>query len=270
MLKKFAYLFLLLLASCEEQSDWDLQPNTNDFVVVNGIITNELQTQHITISKPVEKLNAKALPVSGATVLVSTALLTHTFHEDPARPGNYISDKPFTGIRNQTYSLVITTGKKVISAKATLEPPAEFVFLKYKSAGEKKFYISSVASPYNPKRAAMYEILLDWSAVAGYQDQNPDSCKATLYYYTLPTIDVSEILAPTLEKVTFPKGTLITERRYALSDDYAAYFRALLLETTWSGGFFNTASANVPTNLSAGAIGYFAACGVVEKQDVVK
>ena len=116
----------------------------------------------------------------------------------------------------------------------------------------------------------MYEILLDWSAVPGFEQQNPDSCKAVLYYYTLPTIEVSQVLAPTLEKVTFPKGTLITERRYSLTDEHAAYFRALLLETTWSGGFFNTASANVPTNLSTGALGFFGACGVTEKTEMVK
>jgi hypothetical protein len=116
----------------------------------------------------------------------------------------------------------------------------------------------------------MYEILLDWANAPGFENSNADSCKAKLYYYTLPTLDVSEVFAPTLEAVSFPKGTILTERKYSLTDEHAAFIRALLLETTWSGGYFNTASANVPTNLSKGAVGFFGACGVAEKVEVVK
>lgn len=272
MQKLITYLvLLLLLASCEEQSDWELQKGTDEYiVVVDGIITNEVKSQRITLSKPVTSLNAKPAAVSGATILVSSNQLNYTFREDPEKPGTYVSDKAFAGIRNRTYTLVVTYGTKVYTSKAVLEPPAEFIFLKYTQVEGNRYVITTVSNPYNPQRPAMYEILLDWSAVPGFQDQHPDSCKAKLYYYTLPTIDVSQVLAPTLEKVTFPKGTLITERRYSLSDEHAAYFRALLLETTWSGGFFNTASANVPTNLSPGALGFFGACGVVEKKETVK
>jgi Domain of unknown function (DUF4249) len=271
MQKLITYLLLLfLLASCEEQSDWDLDTAADDYFVVDAIITNEIKFQRITLTKPVTTLNAKPAAVSGATILVSSNQLSYTFHEDMAQPGTYVSDKAFAGIRNRTYSLVVNHGTRVYTSKAVLEPPAEFIFLKYRQIEGNKYVITTVSNPYNPQRPAMYEIMLDWSAVPGFLDQNPDSCRATLYYYTLPTIDVSQVLAPTLEKVTFPKGTRIIERRYSLTDEHAAYFRALLLETTWSGGFFNTASANVPTNLSTGALGFFGACGVVEKQETVK
>jgi len=165
---------------------------------------------------------------------------------------------------------MITVGNKAYSSKAVLEPPAEFVFLKYRSEGDNKYVITAVANSYNPSRSAMYEILLDWSTAAGYEAQNPDSCKAKLYYYTLPTIDVSEVLAPTLERITFPAGTVITEKRYSLTSEHAGFIRAMLLETTWQGGFFNTAPANVITNMSTGAVGFFGACGVVEKSETVK
>jgi len=271
MQKLITYLLLLLfLASCEEQSDWDLKPANDDYIIVDGIITSELKTQVITLTKPVAELNAQPAAISGATILVSSNQGNYTFHEDAVQPGRYVSDKAFAGLRNRTYSLVINYGTKVYTSKAVLEPPAEFVFLKYRKTDGNNYAITAVSNPYNPQRPAMYEILLDWSAAPGFEQLNPDSCKAKLFYYTLPTIDVSQVLAPTLEKVTFPKGTLITERRYSLTDEHAAYFRALLLETTWAGGFFNTASANLPTNLSTGALGFFGACGVTEKTEVVK
>jgi hypothetical protein len=272
MKKLLTYLLMLkLLTSCEEQLTWDLQEGNNDFIVVDGIITNELKVQCITISKPVNGLNDLPQPVTGATVLVSSSQLVYSFHEDATQQGTYLSDKPFTGFKNKFYSLLITTGNKVYSAKAVLAPPAEFVFLHYqKNINENKYHISWVANNYNPNKAAKYEILLDWSGVPGYESINPDSCKAKLFYYTLPTLDVSEVFAPNPDKIAFPSGTIITERKYSLTDEHAAFIRAILLETTWQGGLFNTASANIPTNISEGARGFFGACGLVEKQETAK
>lgn len=272
MKKLLTYIcFLMLFVSCEEQTDRDLYPADNDFIVVDGIITNELKVQIITIMKPVTTLNGQPQPVSGATVLVSSNLLTHTFHEDNLHPGTYLSDRAFIGIRNETYSLLITSGNRNYSSKAVLEAPADFKFVDYQiDASDNEYRFGKVPFPYNPLSSAMYEIHLDWSSVKGYQNQNPDSCRAKLFYYTLPTLDVSELFAPNFEKVSFPSGTIITERRYSLTDEHAAFLRAVLLETTWQGGYFNTASANIPTNLSAGGMGFFGACGVWEKQETAK
>ena len=44
---------------------------------------------------------------------------------------------------------------------------------------------------------------------------------------------------------------------------FAAYLRALLMETEWQGGAFDEASANLPTNITNGGLGYFAVCGVL-------
>jgi len=275
MKKIFVYLFFsLLLASCEEQSDWELQTAANEFIVVDGIITNEVKYQIITLSKPVTQLNEKPQPVSGATILVSSGQQVFSFREDSVEAGRYISDIQFTGIRNRTYSLLITVGTKVYSAKAVLEPPVlltEFIPIEYvKNSDDDNFRITKIPSNYNPANYAMYEIMLDWSSAAGYETKNPDSCKAKLYYFTLPTIDVSEVFAPGIEKVTFPAGTIMTQRRYSLTYDHASFIRALLLETTWAGGYFNTAPANIPTNMSEGAAGFFGACGVMEKSEIVE
>jgi hypothetical protein len=272
MPKLLTYLLLFLLfVSCERQTDWNLQTADNDFIVVDGMVTNELKVQTLTIMKPASTLNGQPEPVNGATVLVSSNLLAHTFHEDTLHPGTYLSDKAFTGIRNETYSLSITSGNRNYSSKAVLAAPVDFKFIEYeRDSGDNQYRFSKVPFPYNPFLSAMFQIELDWSIAPGYENQNPDSCRAKVFYYTLPTLDVSELFAPTMEKITFPQGTVITERRYSLTDEHAAFLRALLLETTWYGGYFNTASANVPTNLSAGAIGFFGACGVVEKQKIVK
>jgi hypothetical protein len=265
------FLLSVLLHSCEEKTDWPLQQGNNDFIVVDGIITDEMQYHSIKISKPVSDINQPAQAVSDATVLVSSDQTVYTFHEDPVLKGTYISNESFKGINDKIYSLNITTGGNLYSAKAILAPPEDMEFIGYeKNADDANYHLTNVPFPYNPDRSARYEILLDWSSAPGYESANPDLCKAKLYYYVLKTLDVSEIFAPGMEKITFPSGTVITERRYSLTDEHAAFIRALLLETTWQGGFFNTATANIPTNLSSGAAGFFGACGVTEQAEVVK
>jgi len=275
MKKLITSLFLILLfASCEERSEWELETAANDFIVVDGIITNEMKYHTVTLLRPVSQLNEKPQPVSGATLLVSSELQVYSFHEDPARAGTYISDTLFSGIRNRTYSLLVNLGNIVYSAKAVLEPPVlltEFVPVGYeKNTGDNLYHLTNIPANYNPASYAMYEILLDWSTSVGYENADPDSCKARLYYYTLPTIDVSEVFAPEVENVNFPAGTILTQRRYSLNREHAGFIRALLLESTWTGGYFNTAPANIPTNLSEGATGFFGACGVMEKVEVVE
>jgi hypothetical protein len=43
----------------------------------------------------------------------------------------------------------------------------------------------------------------------------------------------------------------------------------MLLETNWTGGLFTVAPANVGTNLSEGAFGFFGACAVTELSVIV-
>jgi len=112
--------------------------------------------------------------------------------------------------------------------------------------------------------------VIDWSAVPGFETLNPDSCRARLLFFTLPTIDVSEIFAPVMEQTFFPAGTFITERRYSLTPGHAEFLLELMLETNWQGSMFPTANANVSSNLSSGAVGYFGVCAVTELSLVVQ
>jgi hypothetical protein len=261
------FLTLLILASCEKKTEWTLDEQPTHPVVVDGIITDELKTQSIRIMFAYDTLNAIPVAVTGAEVIVSGNGKVWHFHEQFGNPGNYLSDLKFAGAVGQEYSLLVTVSNKVYSAKARMDSGlSTFESARYSkeaTTGLCQFYW--VADPYSLEAPAMYEVLLDWSKVAGYQDADTVNTHAKLLYYTLPTLDVSEIFAPAMEKVKFPVGTIIVEQRYSITKDYAAYIRALLLETTWQGGFFTTASANVPTNLSSGALGYFAACSVTQK-----
>ena len=95
--------------------------------------------------------------------------------------------------------------------------------------------------------------------------------KAKLFFYTFNTIDVSYSVFPQdKEKVYFPKGSKITEKKYSLTNEYAAYLRALLAETEWQGSLFENARDNLPTNISNNGLGYFSICSVISDSLIVQ
>lgn len=267
------YLIIaLVLAGCEAETDWPLQMGSHNFIVVDGIITNENKIQIVRLSKPVDNLNDIPAPVTGATVIVSLQDSVFNFHESPKNPGTYVSNTEFAGQKNKIHSLFITVGGNVYSAKANMETGILFAPVSYTANKETKLYhITKVYNnEFNPNRPAMFEILLNWSKVPGFQNADPEACKARLLYYILPTLDVSQVFAPAIEQVNFPAGTTIVENRYSLTAEHAEFIRELLSETTWQGGLFNSAAANIPTNLSPGAVGFFGASAVTSRTEIAR
>lgn len=264
-------LTAIILNSCEKATDRTSVEVPGNLIVVDGMITDELKTQAIRLTRPVTAPNDTPEPVHDAEVLVSSSDGIYKFSEDTIRPGYYNSENPFAGEADKEYTLLIHTDNNIISAKAMMMPGAGFDMLKYSPGSKPGLYrIVDVAATYNANQSAMYEILLDWSMVQGYRDAPLESTTARLLYYTLPTLDVNQVLAPAMESILFPPGTIITEKRYSLSDQHAAYIRSVLSVTEWQGGLFNTIPANVKGNLSNNGVGFFAACAVTSQSQIAE
>ena len=262
--------FYLSLAGCVKQIDREITGGNTDLIAVDGILTSERKAQTIVLNHPVNKLNDPAVPLSGATVIIHSKDSTWTLAEEPAGSGKYKTPSSFFAVLNKSYTLNIFSGSSVYSAQAYMVPGTAFPQLTYaRNDKDTLFHIEYVASAFSNTGPAMWEVLLDWTRVPGYQNADTNKCKARLLFYTLPTLDVSEIFAPVVEQVFFPLGTLITERRYSLAPQHAEFIREMLLETSWQGGLFPTAAANVSTNLSPGAVGFFGVCAVNELSMIV-
>ena len=259
----WSLLILLSLAGCIKEVDWPVRDPQVNFITVDAILTDEPGTQSIKLDYPVSQLNEKPVPVTGATVLISNEDSVWNLTENPGSSGVYQLSPGFLARTDKYYTLLISLENKIYTAKAAMVAGSAFKELQYtKNSDNDLFHIDWVASAYSAEQTAMWEILLDWSDVPGYEQADTSMTKARMLFYTLPTLDVSEIFAPEMENIFFPAGTRITEKRYSLTSEHAEFARELLLETNWSGGFFNLASANVMTNLSAGAKGYFGICSV--------
>ena len=78
-LLKYYFLFvltlILMIQGCEKPYSWDFKMVETGFIVVDGIITNELKVQCIRLSRPNPNLNDTIHPLSGAAIMVDDSLI---------------------------------------------------------------------------------------------------------------------------------------------------------------------------------------------------
>ena len=240
-------------------------------MIVDAIITDEVKSHQIRLSWSVSQLNQSPMPVAGANVLISNEDSIWTLTEQPAKSGVYVTPPTFFTRKGKSYTLLVSYDDQIVSAKASMVPGSYFQELRYqKNDKNNLYYVDWVANAFSTENAAMWELLIDWSMAPGYESLDSLETHARMLFYTLPTLDVSEVFAPRMESDFFPAGTNITERRYSLTPQHAEFIREMLLETNWSGGLFTVAPANVGTNLSGDACGFFGACAVTELSVIVK
>jgi hypothetical protein len=260
----FLLIALLVFSSCEKETDWETTVVELNTVVVEGMITNEFQIQQIQLSRPLTGLNDIPEPFTGASVNVSLGQQTVYFTESETEPGIYISNQPFAAAIETDYFLNIFKDDLEFDAQTYMVPVSPFNPPGFRFHASLNLYsINWNNSQYSPFEQAMYEAIIDWSHLPGYED--PDTLSsARLLYYTLNTIDVSFVIFPQdKENVYFPEGSIVIFSKYSLNDEYGAYLRALLSETQWQGSLFETARSNLTGNISNGGLGYFSACAVI-------
>lgn len=267
----FFLLALIIFSGCEKEIDWETTAVELNTVVVDGMITNEFQIQQIQLSHPVTGMNDIPEPFTGASVIISRGQQSVNFTESESEPGMYISNQPFAAAIRSDYFLNILKDDLVFDAQTYMVPVSSFNTPGFRYHPSLDLYsIIWNNSQYSPFEQAMYEAIIDWSHLPGYED--PDTLSAArLLYYTLNTIDVSFVIFPQdKENVYFPEGSIVYFSKYSLNDEYGAYLRALLSETQWQGSLFETARSNLTGNISNGGLGYFSACAVIRDTLVVE
>ncbi|MBO4772269.1 MAG: DUF4249 family protein [Bacteroidales bacterium] len=236
---------MMLATSCVHEFPFQQGEVDSSTVVVEGYITNELQRHTIKISRLNSYYDTTVNSVTGAFVAVTSGDNRYLYHD--IGDGIYESEESFVGIVGNVYYLhiEIDSGRVVLGAESTMlpvTPPDEITFNKISG---NTLSISHIAESFVPDNPAKYVLLLSWLDPKTSLPQN-----ANIYYYSLTTVDVSQLFAPKLADTQFPPGTQIIERKYSIDAAYENYLRSLLAETRWSGGYFDEAHGNLHTNIS--------------------
>jgi Domain of unknown function (DUF4249) len=256
-------LIITLLVGCEEQFNWELDNKEADLIVVEAVLTNENKNHLIKLTKPYTVQNQLPKSINGAFVAILTNTDTVVATETPPNSGLYYTDQ-MQAVVSKVYILVIGYSGKFFYAFAG-QPPGEPLEPLFKSEVSEGIYTLDFRK--SGKNANYIKYSIDWQSVGNCP--NTLDCQAKQIYYDLKNIDVNEQFKPTQERVDFPLGTVIVRRKYSVSPKYREYLRGMLSETSWRGGLFDSFPANAATNLSEGAVGFFAVSTVISDTTII-
>lgn len=250
-------LFVFSAFACEEEATIPLATQNTALLVVEGVVTNENRQHAIRLTSPYQTQNGQAPAVTDAVVSISDG--TSVIQLAATDSGYYVSPK-MRFISGVTYTLTINRGGRQFTAKDQAVAVESLPALSYANAeGGYRFNFFETGSQPN-----YIEYTVDWSKTPSCST----TCDAKLLYYDLKTIDAHNIFKPDKTDFIFPAQSTIIRRKFSVSDNYRAFLRSMLSETQWRGSVFDIQRDNAPTNLSEGAIGFFAVSTVVS--DTVK
>jgi hypothetical protein len=248
--------------ACEEIIDDTVSPEQSELLVVEGLLTNEKKNHKVKLTLPYSYQNNKEIPATGAFVaIINSDTALSVLNEFPKGSGEYYTDS-LRAVFGKFYLLFIRYKGKEYRA-FDFPPPGERLnplIYKENIVDDQSQYNLEFEDSGTSPNYINYDI--DWSDTDRCTS-TIENCKGELTYYDLKTIDVQEIYAPEKLVFFFPSGSRIIRKKFSVSDNYQKFLRSLLSETEWRGGLFDVERDNITTNLSEGAIGFFAVTTVV-------
>jgi hypothetical protein len=270
-MKKISYLILLItvvISSCTEEIDLDLK-HTAPMLVVEGFITTDTMTHYVRLTKSGDFFADVQMPgIKGAKVSIFDGERNYEMIESENLPGFYLTDDNYHGIPGRTYHLKIENVdinedgiKETYTAESYLNPVTnvDSIKLEYEDTWE------------------LWKVLL--------YAKEPD--RDTIDYYMFSLIVNDTLYTDQLTEVTIADdrfldgnyangvwvhsiyinydeddlvpGDTVTLRMSGISPEFFDYVMALQEETRTKIPLFSGPPANLPGNISNGALGYFTA-----------
>lgn len=263
----------IILNGCTERIEIELD-STYTRLVVEGHITNETKAHWVRLTKSVDYYhNTPAPTISDAIVTISvedtTIILTESDHIDSA--GYYKTTPDYTGVIGGTYSLEIELpeeidGEKNFSASSELNPVAPIDSIRIEYFEEWYGYWEVQLFAWDPVETEdyytfnvyRYDTLLTYpiNEITIIDDSyfNGNFINGASIYYFVTDDEYGEYLYP---------GDSITVQMSGITQEYYNFLYEFQDETSeFRNPLFNGPPANISTNISNGAIGFFAAYSV--------
>lgn len=275
-MEKLKYLLIALtgltIVSCTKIIDVELEEGDRR-LVIDAWFTNEVKTHTIRLTQTADYFSNEPAPlVSGASVQITGGGDVWPFVE--VSPGIYESE-PNAHAKNFTdYTLTVIYDDEVYTAtdRCDTVPVLDQIALWYSENPDPDANIQ-----------AWYDILIWTQELQGYGHwycwrvlKNGEYMKDTLseIYF-----DNDEYLGDGLVFEAFPlewvnaaevqTGDTITLEQHNISEKTYKAFTAILTETEWKGGLFDTPPANIPSNISNNGYGVFLVSSVTSASAVV-
>ena len=263
----FIFTLTLYVTSCTEEIDLKLD-STATRLVVEGMITTDTMFQVVRLSKSGEFFTDKELPgVSGAEVILSDGISSLKLEETEAGKGFYLTPFDYFGVPGRKYTLTIKNVDidndgipEIYEAESYMHPVSDVDSIKL-----------------------LYEDSWDFWKVLLYAEE-PPGIEPDYYMFSLfvnDTLFTDQLTEVTIfddrfidgtyangvwvhsfynddEEYALNVGDTVTLRMSCIDKSFYKYVIALQEETRTSIPLFSGPPANLPGNISNGALGYFA------------
>lgn len=269
---------VILFSGCDEEEITLNLDSSPVRLVVDGMITTDTMAHCVSLSLSSDYFyNKPAVRVSGAKVTISDGDETFELVESETAPGKYYTPVDYFGKQNHLYTLEITgvdvagiTKDEVFSAESYLHPvlivdylevdyTTQFdlwkVLLYAQDPAEENFYLFTLL-----RNGRL--ITEEYAEMSVTNDEYFDGNYIDgVWLFELDYEDRDEDLQA---------GDVLTVESYMIDENYYDFLVAAQEETSPKNPLFSTIPANVPGNISNGALGVFTACSVFKKSVIVK
>lgn len=262
---KVAFCSVLFAVACTEPIDVTLHEGANNALVVEGVITNETKQHYVRLSRTTSYFyNQKAPAELGATVTITDGTETFILTDDD-NDGVYLTEPDVAGIPGHTYTLNIELANGDTYSATDRMPIANYIDSLYYEYGTKLFgvemkeymytiycNITEVPNQFDGYQFYFYfndslynEPIKKWILGSdGVYDGKNHADGVFLYYY---------------EADSLPSKPLLTVDLLTVSEDYYNFISELTSETVANMTILEGPPANIRTNISNGAVGFFSA-----------
>ena len=251
----------LVMISCTKRIDIKLD-STYERLVVAGFITPQEGEQYVRLTRTSDYFSNKPAPaVSNAVVTISDDSSTVQFSEDNNNPGYYIAPEDYVGKIGSTYHLDITLSESIngtVNYEAHEQMP--------KLADN----IDSVVVEYNEQFERWMVRLYAWEPPSTDFYMFNGMRNGNMITDTVSRVNISDdrlfngnytsgAVVLVLYKDELELGDTFTLILSNITEEYANYMIDVQLELQPHDPMFSGPPANVRTNISNNAVGYFAA-----------
>lgn len=272
---RFKYILplfaVLAFWGCTERIDLDLGEEANRRVVVDGWFTNQekVHTVRLTWSSSFYQTE-EAEPVTGAVLTITGPDLNLTLTE--TSPGNY-ETVVASGTIGESYTLTILHENETYEATGYMRDvaPIDSAYVEIEEADPfddvEEYFVVYINTLELPGLGDDYMWLVYKNNVP-FRDSLPE-----VFFATDQFLDGLYIEDADIEYLAHPEeavpGDLIRIEQFNIGRKGFEVLEGIMNETDWNGGLFDAPPANVATNLSNGALGYFGVAGVSSIEVVI-
>lgn len=259
---------LFSLAACTKEIDIQLEEGDRR-LVIDAWFTTEEKVHEIRLSETADYFSNESTPlVSGALVQISGGGDIFTFSE--TSPGIYHSSPTAKAELGTSYTLSVTHDNQTYEAIDYCDTVPSLDSM-------------SLYPIFENNELKRYEFLIWTKELSGYGHYYVwRTLKNGVYLKdTLSEIEIEsdEYLGDGLEFNNFPiesisakqvvPGDTLTLEQHNISKQTYDAFLAILSETEWRGGIFDSPPANIPSNISNNGLGVFVASSMVKRSIIV-